>query len=148
MADRNRELIPDNWSLVGERALTTGHSGVCRRACCVFVLINSVLWSFYVFGSCLCLVFVPFNWKYMTVLSQCLLTGKYITVLCRYLLIGKHVTASVSLWPEIHDCPLSMSFDRKYMTVLTQCLLTAKYLTVLCRCLSTESTWLSSVNAF
>ena len=41
MADRNRELVPDNWSLVRERALTTGlclegwyseHSGVCRRA--------------------------------------------------------------------------------------------------------------------
>ena len=41
MADRNRELIPDNWSLVREKALTTGlclegwyseHSGVCRRA--------------------------------------------------------------------------------------------------------------------
>ena len=41
MTDRNRELVPDNWSLVGERALTTGlcsegwyseHSGVCRRA--------------------------------------------------------------------------------------------------------------------
>ena len=40
MADRNRELVPDNWSLVRERALTTGlcsegwyaeHSGVCRR---------------------------------------------------------------------------------------------------------------------
>ena len=38
MADRNRELVPDNWSLVRERALTTGlcsegwyseHSGVC-----------------------------------------------------------------------------------------------------------------------
>ena len=24
MADRNRELVPDNWSLVRERALTTG----------------------------------------------------------------------------------------------------------------------------
>ena len=23
MADRNRELVPDNWSLVRERALTT-----------------------------------------------------------------------------------------------------------------------------
>ena len=43
MADRNRELVPDNWSLVRERELqlTTGlcsegwyseHSGVCRRA--------------------------------------------------------------------------------------------------------------------
>ena len=41
MADRNRELVPDNWSMVRERALTTGlcsegwyseHSGVCRRA--------------------------------------------------------------------------------------------------------------------
>ena len=41
MADRNRELVPDNWSLAGERALTTGlcsegwyseHAGVCRRA--------------------------------------------------------------------------------------------------------------------
>ena len=41
MADKNRELIPDNWSLVRERVLTTGlcserwyseHSGVCRRA--------------------------------------------------------------------------------------------------------------------
>ena len=41
MADRNRELVPDNWSLVRERALTIGlcsegwyseHSGVCRRA--------------------------------------------------------------------------------------------------------------------
>ena len=40
MADRNRELVPDNWSLVRERALTTGlrsegwyseHSGVGRR---------------------------------------------------------------------------------------------------------------------
>ena len=40
MADRNRELVPDNWSLVREIALTTGlcsegwyskHSGVCRR---------------------------------------------------------------------------------------------------------------------
>ena len=40
MADRNRELVPSNWSLVRERALTTGlclegwyseHSGVCRR---------------------------------------------------------------------------------------------------------------------
>ena len=39
MTDRNRELVPDNWSLVRERALTTGlcsegwyseHSGVCR----------------------------------------------------------------------------------------------------------------------
>ena len=26
MADRNRELVPDNWSLVRERALTTGHT--------------------------------------------------------------------------------------------------------------------------
>ena len=41
MADRNRELVPDNWSPLRERALTTGlcsegwyseHSGVCRRA--------------------------------------------------------------------------------------------------------------------
>ena len=41
MADRNRELLPGNWSLVRERALTIGlcsegwyseHSGVCRRA--------------------------------------------------------------------------------------------------------------------
>ena len=24
MADRNRELVPDNWSLVGERAMTAG----------------------------------------------------------------------------------------------------------------------------
>ena len=41
MADRNRELVPDNWSLVTERALTKGlcsegwysdYSGVCRRA--------------------------------------------------------------------------------------------------------------------
>ena len=41
MADRNRELVPDNWSLVRERALTTGlcsegwyseHSGVYIRA--------------------------------------------------------------------------------------------------------------------
>ena len=41
MAGRNRELVPDNWSLVRERALTTElcsegwyfeHSGVCRRA--------------------------------------------------------------------------------------------------------------------
>ena len=41
MADRNRELVPDKWTLVRERALTTGlcsegwyseHSGVCRRA--------------------------------------------------------------------------------------------------------------------
>ena len=40
MTDKNRELVPDNWSLVRERALTTGlcsegryseHSGVCRR---------------------------------------------------------------------------------------------------------------------
>ena len=40
MADRNRELVPDNWSLVRERALTTRscsevwyseHSGICRR---------------------------------------------------------------------------------------------------------------------
>ena len=38
--DRNRELVPDNWSLLRERAVTTGlcseewyseHSGVCRR---------------------------------------------------------------------------------------------------------------------
>ena len=41
MADRNRELVPDNWSLVRKRALTTGlcsegwyseHTGVRRRA--------------------------------------------------------------------------------------------------------------------
>ena len=41
MTDRKRELVPDNWSLVRESALTTGlysegwyseHSGVCRRA--------------------------------------------------------------------------------------------------------------------
>ena len=41
MADRNRELVPDIWSLAKERALTTGlcserwypeHSGVCRKA--------------------------------------------------------------------------------------------------------------------
>ena len=41
MADRNRELAADNWSVIRERALTTGlcsegwyseHSGVCRRA--------------------------------------------------------------------------------------------------------------------
>ena len=41
MADRNREWLPDNWSLVRERALTTRlcsegwyseHSGVCSRA--------------------------------------------------------------------------------------------------------------------
>ena len=41
MTGRNRELVPDNWSQVRERALTTGlcsegwyseHSGVCRRA--------------------------------------------------------------------------------------------------------------------
>ena len=41
MTDRNRELVPDNWSLVRKRALTTEfcsegryseHSGVCRRA--------------------------------------------------------------------------------------------------------------------
>ena len=41
MADRNREFVPDKWSLVRERALTTGlcsvgwyseHSGVYRRA--------------------------------------------------------------------------------------------------------------------
>ena len=24
MANRNRELVPDNWSIVRERALTTG----------------------------------------------------------------------------------------------------------------------------
>ena len=38
MTDRNMELVPDNWSLVKERALTiencsegwhSGHSGVC-----------------------------------------------------------------------------------------------------------------------
>ena len=41
MVDRKRELVPDNWSLVGERALTTGlclegwyseRLGACRRA--------------------------------------------------------------------------------------------------------------------
>ena len=41
MSNRNRELVPDIWSLVRERALTTGlfsegwyseRSGVCRRA--------------------------------------------------------------------------------------------------------------------
>ena len=41
MTDRNRELVPDNWSLVRERPLTTGlclegwyseRSGVCRKA--------------------------------------------------------------------------------------------------------------------
>ena len=41
-ADRNRELVPDNWSLARERALTIVHcaeglyseqSGVCRRDC-------------------------------------------------------------------------------------------------------------------
>ena len=41
MADRSGELVPDNWSLVRERSLTTGlcsegwyseHSRVCRRA--------------------------------------------------------------------------------------------------------------------
>ena len=41
MTDRNRELVPDNWSLVRQETLTTGlfsegwypgHSGVCRRA--------------------------------------------------------------------------------------------------------------------
>ena len=41
MPDRNRELVPDNWSLLREGALTTGlgsegwyseHPGVCRRA--------------------------------------------------------------------------------------------------------------------
>ena len=41
MMDRNRELVPDSWILVRERALNTGlsaegwcseHSGVCRRA--------------------------------------------------------------------------------------------------------------------
>ena len=25
MTDRNRELVPDSWSLVRERALTTGY---------------------------------------------------------------------------------------------------------------------------
>ena len=39
--DRNRELVPDSWSLVRESAMTTGlcsegqhseQSGVCRRA--------------------------------------------------------------------------------------------------------------------
>ena len=28
MADRNRELVPDNWSLVRERALTTAFSNI------------------------------------------------------------------------------------------------------------------------
>ena len=41
MVDRNRELVPDNWSLVRERALTTGlclegwyseHLGVCMKS--------------------------------------------------------------------------------------------------------------------
>ena len=41
MTDRNRELVPHNWNLVRETALTTGlcsegwyseHSGICRRA--------------------------------------------------------------------------------------------------------------------
>ena len=41
MTDRNRQLVPDNWSLVRERALTTElcseglyseRSGVCRKA--------------------------------------------------------------------------------------------------------------------
>ena len=40
MADRNRELVPDKWSLVRERSLNTGLfvrkdgilMGVCRRA--------------------------------------------------------------------------------------------------------------------
>ena len=41
LTDINRELVSDNWSLVRERALTTGlcsegwyseNSGVCRRA--------------------------------------------------------------------------------------------------------------------
>ena len=41
MTDRNRELVPDSWSLVRERSLTTGLCsvgwysglpGVCRRA--------------------------------------------------------------------------------------------------------------------
>ena len=41
MTDRNRELVPDSWSLVRESAMTTGlcsegqyseQSGVCRRA--------------------------------------------------------------------------------------------------------------------
>ena len=41
MTDRNKELVPDNVSLIRVRALTTGlcsegryseHSGVCRRA--------------------------------------------------------------------------------------------------------------------
>ena len=41
MTDRNRQLVSGSWSLVGERALTTGlraegwgseHLGVCRRA--------------------------------------------------------------------------------------------------------------------
>ena len=40
MVDRNRELVPDNWSLVRKRVLTTGlfsegwyseHTGVRRR---------------------------------------------------------------------------------------------------------------------
>ena len=41
ITDRNWELVPDNWNVVRERALTTGlcsegwyseHSGVCTRA--------------------------------------------------------------------------------------------------------------------
>ena len=41
MTDGNRQLVPDNWCLVRERALTTmlcsegwysEHSGVCRKA--------------------------------------------------------------------------------------------------------------------
>ena len=31
MADRNRELVPDNWSLVRERALT---KGLCSEGWC------------------------------------------------------------------------------------------------------------------
>ena len=31
MADRNRELVPDIWSLVTERALTTGQPGQKRE---------------------------------------------------------------------------------------------------------------------
>ena len=55
MTDRNRELVPDEWSLVREGALTTvlcsegwysEHSGVCRKAeldltCHVFLTVYS-----------------------------------------------------------------------------------------------------------
>ena len=56
MTDRNRKLLPDNWSLVRERALTTGlcrdgwyfdsePSGACRRVelpgrCVKFCLVH------------------------------------------------------------------------------------------------------------